>query len=285
MTKIKIQPNIAGVAQTYKLLSSAIAPRPIAFASTVDKEGRVNLSPFSFFNVFGPNPATLVFSPVRSVRTGENKHTLENIKEVPEVSISIVNYSMVEQMSLASTAYEKGVNEYEKSGFTPSESTFIKPPFVSESPVSFECKVKEVIEMGNEGGAGNLVICEVVQIHMDDDYLDESGDLDPKKLDLVARMGGNWYCRANGDALFEIPKPIRSLGMGVDSLPLEVRNSSILTGNNLGRLGNLNRLPSEKELEEYRQTFSLHEEVSIHKAAQVKLEAGETWEALLMLLC
>lgn len=279
--KKTINPKELAPQALYGILSNAVAPRPIAFASTVDKEGNVNLSPFSFFNVVGPNPPTLVFSPVRSMRTLENKHTLQNIHEIKEVCISMVNFDMVEQMSLSSTAYAKGVNEFEKAGFTAVKSTLIQPPFVGESPVSFECVVKQVIETGQEGGAGNLVICEVVMIHVAEGQLDEDGGIDSVNLDLVSRLGGNWYCRAKGDALFEIPKPLRSLGIGVDALPDHVRNSNFLTGNQLGRLGNQPHLPSAEQLSQVKLDFQDLE--SLHRHAAALLEKGQTEEALAVL--
>lgn len=245
---ISIDPKDISTPKLHGHLLSAIAPRPIAFASTIDKKGNVNLSPFSFFNVFGANPPTLIFSPARRVRDNTTKHTLDNVIAVPEVVINIVNYPIVEQMSLSSTEYEDGVNEFIKSGLTQVASKKIKPPRIGESPVAFECVVENVVETGQEGGAGNLVICRVVMVHIQEKYLDENGHLDTHKLDLVGRMGGSWYSRASGDALFEIPKPIRTKGIGVDQLPESVRDSGIFTGNNLGRMGNLESLPSEEEI-------------------------------------
>lgn len=246
-----INPKEISTVDFHAYMLGAVAPRPIAFASTVDKEGNVNLSPFSFFNAFGSNPPVLVFSPARRVRDNTTKHTLDNIYEVPEVVINITNYSMVEQMSLASTEYDKGVNEFEKSGLTEVKSTLIAPPRVKEAPVAFECKVLKVLPIGEEGGAANLVICEIILAHIDPNILDKNGKIDPFKLDPVARMGGDWYCRASGDSLFEIPKPLRNKGIGVDQIPEKIRNSIVLTGNNLGRLGNVESLPSEQELADY----------------------------------
>lgn len=280
--KKSIDFSTANNQEKYSLLSSAVAPRPIAFASTIDKNGKVNLSPFSFFNVFGANPPILVFSPVRSARTMGDKDTLINVREVPEVTISIVNFAMVEQVSLASSAYERGINEFSKSGFTEVVSESVKPPYVLESPVSFECIVKDIIETGSEGGAGHLVICEVLIAHVDTDYLKEDNVVDATKLDLVARMGENWYCRASVDSLFEVPKPIRQTGIGVDALPEHVRLSEILTGNNLGRLGNLERLPSDEEIMENRSEMEEVEE--IHMAAQKLIDEGETKRALALLM-
>jgi len=291
-----INPKDVSIAQFHSYLLGAVAPRPIAFASTVDKDGNVNLSPFSFFNVFGTNPPVLVFSPSRRVRDNTTKHSLENVKEVPEVVINIVNYAMVEQMSLASTEYEKGVNEFVKSGFTEQKSLLVKPPRVKEAPVSFECKVLDIIAIGEEGGAANLVICEVLLAHIAEDILNETGQIDPQRLDAVARMGGDWYCRANGDALFEIAKPIRNKGIGVDNIPRHIRNSTVLTGNNLGRLGNCERLPDQTEVENFsfdpviqemnlrfkndRESFDFH----LHQYAKEVLESGDVhlaWNILL----
>jgi flavin reductase (DIM6/NTAB) family NADH-FMN oxidoreductase RutF len=246
-----IYPKDLPVPEFHALLQGSVAPRPIAFASTIDSEGNINLSPFSFFNLFSTNPPILVFSPSRRVRDNTTKHTLENVHEVPEVVIHVVHYGMVEQMSLASTEYPKGVDEFVKAGFTAVPSSQVKPPRIKEARVSMECKVNEVKSLGDTGGAGNLVICEVLCVHVDEDILDEKGIIDPNKLDLVARLGGNWYSRTNGSCLFEIPKPLRTLGIGVDQIPEEIRNSAILTGNNLGRLGNVESLPSEEEIKKF----------------------------------
>jgi flavin reductase (DIM6/NTAB) family NADH-FMN oxidoreductase RutF len=217
----------------------AIAPRPIAFASTMDAEGNVNLSPFSFFNAFGSNPPVLIFSPARRVRDNTTKHTLENAYATGEVVINIGNYSIVEQLSLASTEYDKGINEFTKAGLTPAPTEKVKPPRVAEAPASFECKVREIIPIGDQGGAANLIVCEVLLMHVNENVLTPDGKtIDPFKLDAVARLGGDWYLRANGDCLFELPKPVKNKGIGVDQLPEHIRCSNILTGNNLGRLGN-----------------------------------------------
>ncbi len=218
-----IQPENISTRELHGYMLGAIGPRPIAFASTIDKAGQVNLSPFSFFNCFSSNPPILVFSPARSGRDGTLKNTLENVREVPEVVINIVQHSIVEQMSLASTAYPKGVNEFKKAGFTELASETIQPPRVKESHVHFECKVNEIVTLGNEGGAGHLVICQVQRMHINEEILDSDGKIDPKKIDLVGRMGGDWYCRANGDSLFEVEKPIAKLGIGVDELPEEIK--------------------------------------------------------------
>lgn len=280
----------------HALLQGSIGPRPIAFASTIDLAGNVNLSPFSFFNLFSTNPAVLVFSPSRRVRDNTTKHTLQNVLEVPEVVIHTVHHGMVEQMSLASTEYGKGVNEFEKAGLTAVASEIVKPPRVKEAKVAFECKVLEVKPLGQEGGAGNLVICEVLVVHLDEHILDENGSIDPRKIDLVARMGGNWYTRANGDSLFEIPKPLRTLGMGIDQIPEEIRFSPILTGNNLGRLGNVEQLPSPEEVEAFGQSPEIMEMKirfqndqpswldHLHQLAKEVLEEGDVEKAWKILL-
>ena len=247
---LSIDPKEESTGKTHQYLLGAIGPRPIAFASTLDELGRPNLSPFSFFNVFSANPPILIFSPARRGRDNSVKHTYLNAKATGEVVINIVNYNMVQQASLSSTEYAEGVNEFEKAGFTMMRSDVVKPFRVAESPAQFECKIKEVIELGNEGGAGNLVICEVVKMHFDEAVLDEAGFIDQHKIDQVARMGGNWYTRANM-GMFEVPKPLSTLGIGVDQIPQEIRNSKILTGNDLGKLGNIEALPSEEEIEEF----------------------------------
>ncbi len=245
-----IDPTAIPQPELHAYLLSAVAPRPICFASTIDKAGNVNLSPFSFFNVFSSNPPVMIFSPSRSGRDNSLKHSHQNIKEVPEVVINIVDYPIVEQMSLSSTAYEKGVNEFIKSGLTEVPSEKVRPPRVAEAPISFECTVDQVIELADTPGAGNLILAKVELIHINEKYVDEEGKLDPLKLDLVGRMGGSWYTRASGTSLFEIPKPIRSKGIGVDQLPEDIRNSTVLTGNNLGRLGNLEKLPTIEEIDQ-----------------------------------
>ena len=242
-----ITPGSIKTAQLHAYLLGSVAPRPICFASTIDAEGNANLSPFSFFNVFGSNPVTLIFSPARRVRDNTIKHTLENCYATKEVVISVVNYNMVQQMSLASCEYPKGVDEFAKAGFTPEKAQHVKPFLVKESPVNMECIVKQVIETGQEGGAGNLIICEMVAMHINDAVLNESGQIDPHKIDLVARMGGDYYCRASGDAVFTVPKPNMKLGVGIDALPEAIRNSTVLTGNDLGMLANVAELPAGAE--------------------------------------
>lgn len=249
MTLKTIDPSQLSAPQLHKLLLASIAPRPIAFVSTVDSEGNPNLSPFSFFNAFGVNPSTLIFSPSRRGRDNSTKHTYDNIKEVPEAVINVVNYEMVHQTSLASTEYPKGVNEFVKAGFTPAPSEKIRPPRVKESPVQFECKVRQVIETGDGGGAANLVICEIVMIHVNEEILDKNGLPDPDKIRLVGRHSGDYYVKAFGKSLFEVEKPLTKIGIGVDQLPEHVRLSTILTGNDLGQLGNLEKFPDEVDLQ------------------------------------
>lgn len=288
-----IDPKEIPVPELHGLLLGSISPRPIAFASTVDKAGNINLSPFSFFNVFSANPPVMIFSPARRVRGNTTKHTLDNAEATKEVVINVVSYEMVYQMSLASSEYPQGVNEFTKSGFTEIASETIQPPRVKESPVSFECKVNDIIHLGKEGGAGNLIICEVQRIHINEDILDENGKIDPNKIDTVARMGGSWYCRASGDALFQIPKPLTSIGIGYDSIPEDIRNSSILTGNELGQLGNIEALPSlaaikkVKDLPEVNKILSSETKVEerLHQLAKGMLAKGQTEHAWAILMC
>ncbi|HEY1060750.1 MAG TPA: flavin reductase family protein [Daejeonella sp.] len=283
-------------AELQNYLQYAIAPRPICFVSTIDKQGNVNLSPFSFFNIFSINPPVCVFSPSRRVRDNTTKHSLENILEVPECVINIVNYKMVQQTSLASVEYPKGVNEFVKAGFTQISSELVRPPRVAESPVQMECLIRQVIPLGENAGAGNLVLAEIKRMHINEDILDESGKIDQAKIDLVARLGGDWYCRVGVDNLFEVEKPVRTLGIGVDSLPASIRNSEILTGNNLGQLGNVENLPSDEEIAEFRADPELRKildatigdaqtrERELHQYARRLLEArnvGDAWKVLL----
>ncbi|WP_250631145.1 flavin reductase family protein [Rhodoflexus caldus] len=278
-----IRPADIPTVQMHALMLSSIGPRPIAFASTVSRDGQVNLSPFSFFNCVGSNPPILVFSPARRVRDNTIKHTLENVYEVPEVVINIVNHDIVEQMSLASTEYEKGVNEFVKSGLTELASEMVRPPRVKESPVQYECKVRRIIPLGNQGGAGNLIICEIVLAHFREDIFDSKGQIDPFKLDLVSRMGGDWYCRANGNALFEVAKPVARLGIGVDNLPEAIRLSPVLTGNHLGKLGNTESLPDPYSLAAVSIPAGF-EHLSGHHLAAALLDANlidAAWKVLL----
>lgn len=284
---LSIDPKNIPTAKLHGYLLGAVAPRPIAFASTLDEEGNPNLSPFSFFNVFGANPPIMIFSPARSVRSNTTKHTLNNAEATREVVINIVNYDIVQQMSLSSTMYPKGVNEFEKSGLTMLPSDVVKPFRVAESPVQFECKVTDIIYTGNEGGAGNLIVCEVVKIHVKEDVLDAKGGIDQYKIDLVARAGGNYYTRAR-DGFFEIPKPLSSLGIGVDQIPDTIKNSTVLTGNNLGVLGNVDALPSENDVDNFAKEHSkfvgLSEEKK-HIFAKEFLELNDVdsaWKVLLI---
>lgn len=244
---ISIDPKEVNPVKLQGYLQGAVAPRPIALASTLDQNGNPNLSPFSFFNVFSSNPPILIFSPARRVRNNTIKHTLINVQDTREVVISVVNYDMVQQVSLASTEYGDGVNEFIKSGLTPVESDVVKPFRVAESPVQFECKVNDIIHLGDGGGAGNLVICEVVKIHINEAVLDENGAIDQHKIDLVSRMGGNWYSRANM-GMFEVPKPLVTLGIGVDNIPDFIKESGFFSGNDLGMLGNIEALPTKEEI-------------------------------------
>jgi len=282
--------------QIQSYLNHAVAPRPICFASTIDKDGNVNLSPFSFFNVFSVNPPTCVFSPSRRVRDNTTKHTLENLKEVPECVINIVNYDMVHQASLSSVEYPKGVNEFIKSGLTPVVSDLVKPPRVAESYVQFECIVKDIIHLADTPGAGNLVIAEIKVIHLNEDILDANGQIDQAKIDLVARLGGDWYCRVTAANLFKVAKPVTTIGIGVDALPYNIRNSKVLTGNNLGQLGNVEALPSDADAAAYAQSPEIKEllnatigdsqtrELQLHLKAKQLLDEGNVKEAWLVLL-
>lgn len=283
------------VPELHGYLVGAIGPRPVAFASTIDADGRPNLSPFSFFNVFGANPPLLIFSPARRGRDNTTKHSYHNVKVVPEVVINVVTYAMVHQTSLASTEYPEGVNEFEKAGFTPIASDKVKPFRVKESPVQFECVVKQVIETGTGGGAGNLVLCEVVMIHVNEAVLDDKGKIDQRKIDLVGRMGGHFYARAHGDALFELAQPTTQLGVGADSLPPEARTSPVLTGSDLGKLGALLAIPDETAVNEYKLTelsdiFIAHKDqpstllIALHQHAREMLaqdRVDEAWKTLL----
>jgi len=282
---LTLDPKDLSVMQVQKYLQNAIAPRPICFASTVNKNGEPNLAPFSFFNLFSSNPPIAVFSPAYSGRTGASKNTLDNVKEVPEVVINVVNYNMVHQTSLASSPYPRGINEFIKAGFTPVPSDIVKPARVKESPVQMECRVVEVKELGKLGGAGNLVICEIIRFHISESVLDANNQIDTRKIDLVARMGDNWYCRAWGEALFEVEKPITTIGIGIDEIPAEIRNSHVLSGNNLGLLGSVERVPSEEDLAEFRKTLRSFENAEHkHHYAKTLLEAGRVKEAWMVLL-
>eukprot|EP01089_Gocevia_fonbrunei_P020078 TRINITY_DN7345_c0_g1_i1.p1 TRINITY_DN7345_c0_g1~~TRINITY_DN7345_c0_g1_i1.p1 ORF type:complete len:297 (-),score=56.88 TRINITY_DN7345_c0_g1_i1:157-1047(-) len=287
---VSITASEVPTAKLHGYLLGAVGPRPIAFASTIDDRNRPNLSPFSFFNVFGSNPPILIFSPSRRVRDNSTKHTLENVLKNREVVINVVNYDMVQQMSLASTEYMEGENEFIKSGLTMLSSDLVKPFRVAESPVQFECKVVKVEPLGKEGGAGNLIFSEVLKIHVDADILDENGAIDQFKIDQVARMGGNWYSRANM-GLFEVPKPVSNLGIGVDQIPEHIRLSNILTGNDLGMLGNIEKLPSQEEVRQYvdtnvdlRSILSSGDEALLHARAQELLKNKDVFSAWKVLL-
>jgi flavin reductase (DIM6/NTAB) family NADH-FMN oxidoreductase RutF len=292
---LSLDPKELSVQRVHQLLLGAIGPRPIAFASTLDQEGNANLAPFSFFNVFSANPPILVFSPARSGRTGQSKDTFKNAKAVPEVVINVVNYNMVHQMSLASSPYAPGINEFVKAGFTALASHKVAPFRVAEAPVQFECKVQQIIELGQEGGAGNLIICEVVQMHIQEDLLNENGLIDQHKIDLVARMGGDWYCRANTDSMFEIKKPITTCGIGYDALPQDIKNSQLLSANDLGQLAGIEELPNETDVNEFKllelSTLFLdleHDanalEQALHQRAHELLAQNQLEEAWLTLL-
>jgi flavin reductase (DIM6/NTAB) family NADH-FMN oxidoreductase RutF len=287
---VTINPKDIGTVKLQGYLQSAIGPRPIAFASTVDKNGKPNLSPFSFFNVFSANPPILVFSPARRVRDNSIKHTLVNCEATKQVVINVVNYDIVQQMSLSSTEYGDGVNEFDKAGLTALPSDVVKPYRVAESPVQMECVVNQIIPLGTEGGAGNLIICEVVRIHIDEAVLDANGIIDPAKIDLVSRLGGNWYSRAN-KGLFEVEKPLATLGIGVDAIPEFIIESGVFNGNDLGKLGNVEALPSEEEITifvkqnfEIKAVLSADDEVKKFKLAKEYLDKNESltaWKVLL----
>ena len=278
-------------AQNY--LQHAIAPRPICFASTIDKAGNVNLSPFSFFNLFSSNPPVVIFSPARRVRDNTTKHTLQNVEEVPQVVINMVDYDMVQQASLASCEFPKGTNEFIKAGFTEEKASLVAPPMVKESKIKLECNVIEVKPLGTEGGAGNLVICEVLCMHIDESILDENNKIDQAKLHLVARLGGDWYCRVDESNLFKVAKPNIQLGIGIDALPESIRNSDVLSGNNLGQLANVHEMPvvdpsfPDDNLKQIIQYYSINPdemEKELHRYAKELLDAGhvsEAWQILL----
>ncbi|HEY1019373.1 MAG TPA: flavin reductase family protein [Sediminibacterium sp.] len=282
-----------GTAEKQQWLNHAVAPRPICFASTIDKEGNVNLSPFSFFNLFSSQPPIVIFSPARRVRDNTTKHTLQNVQEVPECVINIVDYDMVQQASLASCEFPKGVDEFVKAGFTKEAATRVTPPMVKEARIKLECKVNEVKSLGEEGGAGQLVLAEVLCMHVDENILGDDGKIDQRKLHLVARLGGDWYCKVDETNLFKVPKPNTQLGIGVDALPAGIRNSSILTGNHLGMLGNVHELPGinpafdDAQLKNIIQYFSINPgemENELHKYAATLLNQGKTSEAWQVLL-
>ncbi|MBK8226059.1 MAG: flavin reductase family protein [Flavobacteriales bacterium] len=295
MSHLRFDPKELSIGALHGHLVGAIGPRPIALASTIDAQGRPNLSPFSFFNVFGANPPLMIFSPARRGRDNTTKHSYHNVKAVPEAVINVVTYAMVQQISLASGEFPEGVNEFGKSGLTAIASEKVRPFRVKESPVHFECRVQQVIETGTGGGAGNLVLCEVVMIHIDGTVLDAEGRIDQRRIDLVGRMGGHFYARAHGDALFELAQPNTNYGVGVDALPAEARLSAILTGSELGQLGAALRVPDETAVNEYKLTelsdtfIALQEKpqelmIALHRQAQALLAQGlveEAWKTLL----
>ena len=292
---LTIDPAELGNPKTHHYLLGAVGPRPICFASTIDQDGVPNLAPFSFFNVFSSNPPVAIFSPARSGRTGKQKDTYNNVKIIPEVVINVVNYSIVEKMSLASSPYDPDVDEFIKSGLTPIESETVKPFRVKESPVQMECEVFNVMELGETGGAGNLIMCKIKKIHINEDILDENQMINQEKIDLVSRMGGNWYCRADANSMFEIAKPITTCGIGIDNIPEDILNSKVLTGNDLGKLGGIEALPDETEVNEHK-LVALSElfidledqpselEKKLHLKAQALLKEDklvEAWKTLL----
>jgi flavin reductase (DIM6/NTAB) family NADH-FMN oxidoreductase RutF len=295
MSHSSFDPKKLDAKSLHAFLLGGVAPRPIAFASTVDKQGRVNLAPFSYFNVFSANPPILIFSPARRGRDNTTKHTLDNVKDVPEVVVNMVDYATVHACSLASTEYEKGVNEFKKAGLTEQSSDLITPPRVLESPASFECKVLRIDSFGDNPGAGQLVVCEIIKMHFRDDVLNEDGFPDAQKLDLIGRCGANYYVRASGEALFEVPKPLTTLGIGVDSIPEDIRLSSVLTGRHLAILGNVESLPDETDVNDHKlleladiflefQDNGSALELALHKHAVIEIDAGnvdEAWKTLL----
>lgn len=286
---VTIDPKAIPLGKMHSYLQSTVIPRPIAFASTVDEQGRPNLSPFSFYNTFGSHPPTIVFSPSRRVRDNTTKHTLHNVLAVPEVVVHVVNFSMVEQASLASCEYPQGVNEFVKAGFTEVPSVKVRPPRIAEAPIAMECVVRQVVELGKEGGAGNLVVCEVLLIHIKDEVLDNDGKIDPMKLDAVARLGGDQYLRMIPGSIFNVPKPNDKLGIGFDLLPSAIKNSSVLTGNDLARLANIETLPSPELVaafgkEKDVQSVLAGGVIAIHRYAKTLLEQGQVADAWKVLL-
>lgn len=293
---LSLDPKELSTKDLHGYLLSAVGPRPIALASTVDEKGRPNLSPFSFFNVFSANPPIAIFSPARRVRNNTTKHTLDNVYSTKEVVINVVSHAIVEQTSLSSTEYETGINEFEKAGFTALASDLVKPFRVKESPVQMECIVKEVVSLGDEGGAGNLVICEILKMHVSEAILNEQQQIDPHKIDLVGRMGANWYCRASGEAIFEVEKPNVKIGIGYDQMPSRIKNSFILSGNDLAKLANIEKIPSLELVEIFKENTDIatllqagndDEETreELHRHAKTLLEINEieaAWKTLLI---
>ena len=295
-TMLTLDPKELSTKDLHGYLLSSVGPRPIALASTVDQHGRPNLSPFSFFNVFSANPPIAIFSPARRVRNNTTKHTLDNVSATKEVVINVVSHSIVEQTSLSSTEYETGINEFEKAGFTALKSDIVKPFRVQESPVQMECIVQDVVSLGDEGGAGNLVICEIVKMHVSETVLNEQNQIDPHKIDLVGRMGANWYCRASGESIFEVEKPNIKIGVGYDQLPIRIKNSFILSGNDLAKLANIEKIPSPELVEIFKENTDIanllqagtddeetREELHLHaKSLLEKNEIEDAWKTLLI---
>lgn len=286
---LTITPGEIPTRELHQFLLGSVSPRPIGFASTIDKEGQINLSPYSFFNVFSAKPPVCIFSPARRVRNNTTKHTLGNVMEVPEVVLNTVSYDIVEQMSLSSTDYAKGVNEFEKAGLTQIESELVRPPRVLESPMQMECKVIEIKPLSADAGAGNLVICKVLRLHVNREILDEDQTIDPHKIDVVGRMGKNFYVRASGKAVFEVAKPLTTLGIGVDQLPENIRTSNVLSGNDLGKLGNIESLPDDAGLASFQEAQSvllesIPDAESLHHVAKSLLEESKKVEALHLLM-
>ncbi len=291
---ITIDINALPVMERQHWLQHAIAPRPICFASTIDAQGQVNLSPFSFFNMFSTQPPIVIFSPSRRGRDNTTKHTLENVLQVPECVISIVDYDMVQQMSLSSCEYPKGTNEFIKAGLTALPATRLQPPLVKEAKINLECRVNEVKSLGNEGGAGQLVIAEVLLMHVDESILGADGKIDQQKMHHVARLGGDWYCKVDAQNLFKVPKPNTQLGIGIDQLPDAIRNSRILTGNDLGMLANVHEMPAidpafsddkVKNIFQYYAVSPVEMEQELHKYAAILLQQGDVAKAWQVLLC
>lgn len=292
---LTFDPKELPVQKMHQLLLGSIGPRPIAFASTIDENGVPNLSPFSFFNVFSANPPIMIFSPARSGRTNTNKDTYHNVKKVAEVVINVVTYDMVQQASLSSSPFPPETDEFIKSGFTPLKSDLVKPFRVAESPVQFECKVIDVRELGDQGGAGNLVICEVVKMHVKPEVMNENGLIDQFKISLVSRMGGNWYCHANEASMFEVQKPLTTIGIGFDQVPSDILKSTVLSGNDLGLLASVEALPNETDVNEYKlvelsDLFMQYEddaialEQALHQHAKELLTQNKVQEAWMTLL-
>ena len=276
MTMLTIDPKEIPIPQLHQYLIGSIGPRPICFASTINKDGEPNLAPFSFFNIFSANPPIVIFAPNNSGRDGTPKHTYLNVKEVPEVVINVVTLEMVEKMNVAAAPWEYGVNEFEKAGFTPLASDLIKPFRVAESPVQLECKVLEVKEMGTGGGAGNLVICQVIKVHINEDVLGDDGKISQLKMNLVGRLGGSWYCKTDENSLFELAQPMQKT-IGYDALPNELKQSKVLTANDIGKLATLTMIPTTEEIDNALEQFGLGD---IHQTAKKLLDDGQLRAAL-----